>query len=119
MLYSKIFSAVALAAVAYAEAEANPEPANNKGGNNAATSSSNSGSGSTGTSLLSNVIQSGSFVSGAGAIGSESGQALSATSQNNFINTCSGKTLTNGLQITGGSCNGIRKSTTLLLLCQF
>lgn len=26
----------------------------------------------------------------------------------NFINFCSGKTLTNGLQIKTGSCNGIR-----------
>jgi hypothetical protein len=30
------------------------------------------------------------------------------TSDNaNFINFCAGKTLTNGLQIAGGSCNGI------------
>jgi len=49
----------------------------------------------------------GSTVSGNGAIGSEAGQALSATSNNNFINFCSGKTLTNGLQVTTGSCNGI------------
>ncbi|KAG5927852.1 hypothetical protein E4U42_001694 [Claviceps africana] len=35
------------------------------------------------------------------------GQAASATSNNNFINFCSGKTLTNGKQIKKGSCNGI------------
>jgi len=27
----------------------------------------------------------------------------------NFINFCNGKTLTNGLQVQGGSCNGIGK----------
>jgi hypothetical protein len=33
------------------------------------------------------------------------------TSDNaNFINFCAGKQLTNGLQVTGGSCNGIGKS---------
>lgn len=30
------------------------------------------------------------------------------SSDENFINTCVGKTLTNGLQVKGGSCNGIR-----------
>ncbi len=33
--------------------------------------------------------------------------ANSASDPANFINFCSGKTLTNGLQVTGGSCNGI------------
>ncbi|OCL11510.1 hypothetical protein AOQ84DRAFT_373885 [Glonium stellatum] len=37
----------------------------------------------------------------------EAGQAASATDPANFINFCTGKTLTNGLQVTGGSCNGI------------
>merc|ERR1712225_111841 len=31
----------------------------------------------------------------------------SATDNANFINFCSGQTITNGLQITAGSCNGI------------
>lgn len=58
--------------------------------------------------LLQNAVQSGSFNDGSDEIGAaEVGQALSLTSQNNFINVCSGKTLTNGLQITTGSCNGI------------
>jgi hypothetical protein len=35
------------------------------------------------------------------------GQSAAATSTNNFINFCSGKTITNGLQITTGSCNPI------------
>ena len=35
------------------------------------------------------------------------GQTNSATDGSNFINFCSGKQLTNGLQVQGGSCNGI------------
>ena len=35
---------------------------------------------------------------------------LTAFSDNaNFINFCTGKTLTNGLQVKAGSCNGIRE----------
>lgn len=41
--------------------------------------------------------------------GAEAGQAASDTDKANFINFCTGKTLTNGLQTRGGSCNGIRK----------
>jgi hypothetical protein len=29
----------------------------------------------------------------------------------NFVNFCAGETLTNGLQVKGGSCNGIGKKT--------
>lgn len=61
-----------------------------------------------GTTLLSTSIQEGSEVDGSEQIGNaEVGQAKSLTSTNNFINFCSGKTLTNGLQIITGSCNGI------------
>jgi len=60
-----------------------------------------------GLTLSADAVQKGSESSGVGDIGSEAGQALSAVSTNNFINVCAGKTLTNGLQITGGSCNGI------------
>jgi hypothetical protein len=95
MLFTKIACAAALTAVVYA----NPAP-----------SPANAGSGSTGTSLEASAIQSGSFNDGSDEIGSaEVGQAKSLTSQNNFINNCAGKTLTNGLQITTGSCNGISK----------
>jgi hypothetical protein len=65
--------------------------------------------GGTGLALDADVVQSGSFTNGLNSIGAEAGQAASQTSQNNFINFCSGKTLTNGLQILGGSCNGIGK----------
>lgn len=72
----------------------------------------------TATTLSADAIQSGSFNNGRDEIGSaEVGQALSQTSQNNFINNCAGKTLTNGLQITTGSCNGISKSTPVDPLC--
>lgn len=37
------------------------------------------------------------------------GQKASLTDPANFINFCSGKTVTNGLQNTAGSCNGIGK----------
>ena len=91
-----------------ASASTGNNAANN--GNSGATSAS-AGEGSTGTSLLANAIQSGSFNNGRDELGAnEANQALSATSQNNFINNCAGKTLTNGLQITTGSCNGISKS---------
>lgn len=39
----------------------------------------------------------------------EAGQAASATDANNFINFCAGKTITDGLQVKGGSCNPIRE----------
>lgn len=66
----------------------------------------------TATTLLANAIQSGSFNDGSLETGSDGAtQALSQTSQNNFINNCAGKTLTNGLQIVGGSCNGISECT--------
>lgn len=63
---------------------------------------------SSATSLLANAIQKGSFNDGRDELGAnEANQAKSQTSQNNFINNCAGKTLTNGLQIVTGSCNGI------------
>ncbi|RDW73669.1 hypothetical protein BP5796_07111 [Coleophoma crateriformis] len=92
------FSKVAAAACLFATyASANPSPTIDE----RATSGS-------GTTLSANAIQSGSFVDGSAEVGAaEVGQAKSATSTNNFINNCSGKTLTNGLQILTGSCNGI------------
>lgn len=64
----------------------------------------------TSLTLAQDAIASGSFSDGLQEIGGdEASQAASATSQNNFINFCSGETLTNGLQITTGSCNGIRE----------
>jgi hypothetical protein len=97
MLFTKIACAAALTAAVYANPA--PSPANNAAADD-----------TTGTTLSPAAIQSGSFNNGHDEIGSdEVGQALSDTSQNNFINNCVGKTLTNGLQITTGSCNGISK----------
>lgn len=62
-----------------------------------------------GTTLLANAIQTGSFSDGSINGVQKPGQSASQTSKNNFINLCAGKTLTNGLQVLAGSCNGIRK----------
>ncbi|KAG9237023.1 hypothetical protein BJ875DRAFT_370792 [Amylocarpus encephaloides] len=61
----------------------------------------------TSTTLAADAVQSGSFTDGSVNGDSAAGQAKSLTSQNNFINNCAGKTLTNGLQVQEGSCNGI------------
>lgn len=95
MVSKTILSASALFALAYAQNNNN----NNNNNNNAADS----------TTLSDNAIQTGSFFDGGDGLGAEDGQALSLTSKNNFINFCDGKTVTNGLQITDGSCNGIGK----------
>ncbi|KAF9878236.1 hypothetical protein CkaCkLH20_04274 [Colletotrichum karsti] len=59
--------------------------------------------------LKSDLIQSASAKTGqeAGTDGIKAGQAKSSTDKDNFINFCEGKTITNGKQITAGSCNGI------------
>jgi hypothetical protein len=98
MRFTQLACAAALTAVVYAT----PSPANT---NNAGADS---------TTLSANAIQSGSFNDGQEETGAEAGEAASLTSQNNFINNCAGKTLTNGLQITTGSCNGISKWKILL-----
>lgn len=63
----------------------------------------------TGLFLVASAVQSGSASDGSNNGVSAPGQSKSQTSQNNFINYCKGKTLTNGLQVQGGSCNGIRE----------
>jgi hypothetical protein len=93
MRFSQIACAAALTAVVYAT----PSPVNN------------AGNGADSTALLASALQSGSFNNGIQETGSEAGEAASTISTNNFINNCAGKTLTNGLQITTGSCNGISK----------
>ncbi|KAF7883939.1 hypothetical protein EAF00_011251 [Botryotinia globosa] len=99
MYISKIASVAALISVVAAI------PSPQKGTKDAATAASENDASLT---LASDAIQSGSFADGSGEIGAaEAGQAKSATSKNNFINFCSGSTLTNGLQVTTGSCNGI------------
>lgn len=63
----------------------------------------------TGLTLVPGALQSGSFADGSLDGVPAAGQVASSTSQNNFINFCTSKVLTNGLQVTGGSCNGIRR----------
>ncbi|KAJ2904987.1 ribosomal protein s17 [Zalerion maritima] len=61
------------------------------------------------TTLLPSAIQIGSFFDGTDALGASDEQSPAQTSQNNFINFCAGKTLTDGLQILEGSCSGIHE----------
>ncbi|KAL7271827.1 Pathogenicity cluster 5 protein d [Rhizina undulata] len=81
---------------------------NNKATTTTAAAKSNSNSNSNSNVLALNPanVQSGSDSNGLAAT-SASGQAASATDPANFINFCTGKTLTNGDQVQGGSCNGI------------
>ncbi|KAI0835393.1 hypothetical protein F5Y06DRAFT_299538 [Hypoxylon sp. FL0890] len=69
---------------------------NNNGGNNNAQAS---------LTLDANAVQTGSQSNG--DPDASEGESASATDNANFINFCSGKTLTNGLQNKQGSCNGI------------
>ncbi|KAL7920821.1 hypothetical protein ACQKWADRAFT_150958 [Trichoderma austrokoningii] len=74
----------------------------NTGGNANQGSSANTGASLT---LDANLVQTGSQSDGNNPGGE--GQAASATDNENFINFCQGKTLTNGAQVKTGSCNGI------------
>ncbi|KAJ6260445.1 hypothetical protein Dda_4671 [Drechslerella dactyloides] len=56
--------------------------------------------------LLTQNVQAASGKTGQAGNGTP-GQVASRTDTANFINFCSGKTKTNGLQVKGGSCNGI------------
>jgi len=95
MLYNRLAYALAFTTAVGVYANPDPTPAN------AAAADDSS------LTLDAAAVQTGSFNDGSTETGAEAGEALSQTSQNNFINFCSGKTLTNGLQITTGSCNGI------------
>ncbi|TQV93440.1 hypothetical protein V2A60_010152 [Cordyceps javanica] len=80
----------------------NRQGGNRQGGNNGGNGGNNGGNG---LQLSQNVVQQGSAQNGNNPGSAD--QAASATSNNNFINFCQGKTLTNGAQVRGGSCNGI------------
>ncbi|KAM3534653.1 hypothetical protein MY4038_002065 [Beauveria bassiana] len=75
---------------------------NNGNGNNRGNNGNNGGGN---LQLDPQVLQRGSFSDGDNPGSDE--QAASAVSNNNFINFCQGKTLTNGAQVRQGSCNGI------------
>lgn len=103
--------------------------AGNNGGNQGGNAGNNGGQqGATETCLSANALQTGSAQDGqdggdvaAGQVASKTygiptpllimshGTNLDNSDNANFINICAGQTLTNGLQVQGGSCNGIRK----------
>ncbi|KAJ9252213.1 hypothetical protein DTO207G8_4828 [Paecilomyces variotii] len=66
----------------------------------------NGGSSSSDLALDPNNVQKGSQSNGLDS-SADPGTAASVTDNANFINFCSGKTLTNGQQLKQGSCNGI------------
>ncbi|KAI3340908.1 hypothetical protein F4824DRAFT_496510 [Ustulina deusta] len=78
--------------------------ANNQG-NNQGNNNNNNGNSNAALTLDANAVQTGSASDG--DPDTATGEAPSQTDAANFINFCSGKTLTNGLQNTGGSCNGV------------
>ncbi|KAL8722654.1 MAG: hypothetical protein Q9225_000886 [Loekoesia sp. 1 TL-2023] len=127
MIFNKLLVALALSAgfldVALAQSQDNggdQGDGGNGGGNqndqNGQNGQNNQG-GNTGTATSGNNaqavldpanIQTGSASDGQGQVdGVKAGQAPSETDTANFINFCTGKTLTNGAQVKGGSCNGI------------
>ncbi|KAF8461098.1 hypothetical protein BDZ91DRAFT_387607 [Kalaharituber pfeilii] len=125
-----LLAAVGLASIAVADAEANAPSertslklrealerrqsgrnrfGNNDGGNNGGNNGRNNGGNNGGNAALQlnpANVQTGSQSNGQ-ENGANDGQSPSATDNANFINFCTGKTLTNGLQNRGGSCNGI------------
>ncbi|KAK6850825.1 hypothetical protein PG990_008267 [Apiospora arundinis] len=79
---------------------------NNNGDNN---NNNNNGGDNTGGDDATLTLDAAAVQTGSQLDGTEDGSdgAASATSDNNFINFCSGQQLTNGKQEEGGSCNGI------------
>ncbi|KAF8605024.1 hypothetical protein BDV93DRAFT_470880 [Ceratobasidium sp. AG-I] len=75
---------------------------NNRNGNN--NGGGGGGNPQTSLTLDSSVINS-NFAKTGQEGATEAGQVASLTSKNNYINFCIGKTLTNGQQVKGGSCN--------------
>lgn len=78
---------------------------NNNNGNTGNNGNNGNNGGAGGTSLDAANVQDASASDG--NPDQAAGQSASLTDDANFINFCSGKTITNGQQNTGGSCNGI------------
>lgn len=97
MLYAKLVVALACATLATASP---------RGNRHVARQAAASG-GSAVLSLNPANVQTGSQQNGLLASGAETGEVAAATDAANFINFCTGKTLTNGAQVKTGSCNGI------------
>ncbi|KAI1641447.1 hypothetical protein F4809DRAFT_636733 [Biscogniauxia mediterranea] len=77
----------------------------NNNNNNNQNNNNNNNNAQASLTLDANAVQTGSQSDG--NPDAAEGEAASQTDNANFINFCSGKTLTNGLQQKGGSCNGI------------
>jgi len=90
-----------------AAAAATPAANINKNtGGNGGNGNNNGGGGNPQTSLtLDNSVINSNFAKSGQEGATEAGQVASLTSKNNYINFCLGKTLTNGQQVKGGSCN--------------
>lgn len=101
MQYKNFLSAALLGLAFTSEVAAQAAAAGGAGGGAAA------GGANAAATLDPAAVQTGSAQDGTKASGAVSGQAASATDSANFINFCKGKTLTNGLQTAGGSCNGV------------
>lgn len=87
----------------------NTNAGNTGAGNNNAGNNNGGNGGAAATTLDAANIQDASASNGNPDQGA--GESPSTTDQANFINFCSGKTITNGLQDQGGSCNGIGELT--------
>ena len=113
MRFSTVLYAAAFSGVTLGQANNRNGGNNNAGNNNAGNNNggnNNAGGADASLTLEADLVNTGSQVDGGAGGVAAPGQALSKTSNNNFINNCAGKTLTNGLQVEAGSCNGIRKS---------
>ncbi|KAH6894742.1 hypothetical protein B0T10DRAFT_590476 [Thelonectria olida] len=105
-MISSLFTFVLLASTGLVECASVLSPRRN--GNFGGSRSGGKGQGQQRV-LNKNLVQSASGLTGQepGTQGIKPGQAISATDNNNFINFCEGQQITNGMQITSGSCNGI------------
>ncbi|KAG8688928.1 hypothetical protein FRC09_012661 [Ceratobasidium sp. 395] len=80
----------------------------NRGGNGAGNGGGNAGGGGVQASKTLDPRVIGPNLAKTGQEGkTEAGQVASLTTTNNFINFCVGKTITNGQQVKGGSCNPV------------
>ncbi|KAL8676124.1 MAG: hypothetical protein Q9224_007320 [Gallowayella concinna] len=108
MIFNKYFVALALSFSFFGVAVAQNDNQGGDGGNNQGGNGGNNQNGGGQITLNADNVQEASAANGQGnAEGVKAGQAASATDEENFINFCTGKTLTNGAQVKGGSCNGI------------
>lgn len=96
-----------LSVVTAAPQNNNGNNGNNNNNNNQNQNQGNNNGGDGGLTLDSANVQDASASDG--DPDATEGQAASETDAANFINFCSGKTITNGAQVQGGSCNGIGK----------